>query len=552
MLPLTLWGRVSSDSSCLASISKQQLRIVNYSQFGDALRRTTSFVPLSHGSMGQPDGVEICGIMPGGITMMVNGRPFQDTWSPIYDPLRFAPNAIERIEVLAGSDAIGSSPELSFVAMNMQRIIYNSARPHISMWYHQGAGDLVSGSVAYAQNISERASIAGTIRRSGARGVYVSTDFDAWNVHLQSRYQLNRYSQLLLNYDVVSSATDAWGGVADDPLGTSQLVETLPTKYTTFRDNQRRHDIEVSHCADVIGDSSVRIMTTAYGIVDARQRVDTTARGTHAGITSRLDYTAKGLAVNAGARLEQVNADTLFGSAVPSIFQSNVWTKGTVNITTKVACSLSGQLQSADQSQYGLGGSVRYTDSTWRFLLDASTISGQLPYRSGTMLIGELKWHSDEGAINAILYHYQPKVSGAAKGFIISGSTRYSSLEITPTLRLISRPTSSTSKVMLYGDVAVSYLLRTESSDVRLGARITVQTSGILPQYDPIRWNYNLDGVQAPFQHNGIDLFASVQVGTASIRASFENLLGNRWYSVAYLPEVPRQFRLSVDWTFVD
>jgi hypothetical protein len=51
---------------------------------------------------------------------------------------------------------------------------------------------------------------------------------------------------------------------------------------------------------------------------------------------------------------------------------------------------------------------------------------------------------------------------------------------------------------------------------------------------------------------NGVDAYVSATVGNADIRLAFENVLGVPWFSVAGYPEISRNFRLSVHWSFFD
>ncbi len=205
----TRLGRVSSERDViLGMIEKDSIRKVNYSQLGDLLFRATSFPALSQGSLGQWDGAEILGTLPDQQVFSHNGIPMFSVTSGSYHPLTYSPAAIERIEILAGTDAIGGLPALSIAGVNIQKIGYNTARPFTSMWYHQGAGDLVAGNVAFAQNISPSSTIAANIRRTGARGVLQSTDFDAWNVHVQGKVRTSGHAGLLFTYDISTIDVD--------------------------------------------------------------------------------------------------------------------------------------------------------------------------------------------------------------------------------------------------------------------------------------------------------------------------------------------------------
>ncbi|MBK7032063.1 MAG: hypothetical protein IPH49_02045 [Ignavibacteria bacterium] len=53
-------------------------------------------------------------------------------------------------------------------------------------------------------------------------------------------------------------------------------------------------------------------------------------------------------------------------------------------------------------------------------------------------------------------------------------------------------------------------------------------------------------------QYDGLNVFLMAIVGNATVRASYENILGQRWYTTSYAPEITRAIRLSVDWSFFD
>jgi fibronectin type 3 domain-containing protein len=51
---------------------------------------------------------------------------------------------------------------------------------------------------------------------------------------------------------------------------------------------------------------------------------------------------------------------------------------------------------------------------------------------------------------------------------------------------------------------------------------------------------------------NGLDAFIHARLGHADVRLSYENILQSRWYTVAVMPEIIQDLRLSVTWAFLD
>lgn len=538
---VTPWaGKLASDSSMIvASIEKDSVRNVGYTQFGDLLRRSTSLTPLSQGSLGQRDGIDILGLLPGEQVVAHNGVPLYSASTGGFHPLLIAPAAAERIEVLAGTDALGTLPMMALAGINVQRKQYNSASPFTSMWYHQGAGDLVAGNVAFAQNVSRVFSIAANVRRMGARGVYQQTDFDSWNVQLQNRYRLNDASAVTLSYDLATIDADVWSGLSSDPYGSADLIENLLPKTISAREITRRHDVSLMHTYQSSADAAFRSSTSAYVSSDVHRQQDSTRRGWYAGVLSSADYVVGPLALHGGINLTDA--------------ATHGWTSFRYTVLPHVAIVSSLRYDGGSAGGTGYGAAVQYRDSSFSAKADVSRIQRTDGLGASSLYYAHVSHRLARFDLQAYLYHRSSNVplQGSSGGIVTIG-TVLGAFECLVNVRGIIRDTLS-SKLTWYGNVRIAYAYHTGASVVRLGAECGYISSGLLPQYDIVSRSY---GTAPPLsssqQLDGVSVFARINVGTASIRASFENILGTRWYTVAYMPEIPRQFRLSVDWTFVD
>lgn len=547
-------GRLTANGDFpLAAVGKENIRTIGYSQLGDLLIEATPFTPLSQGALGQWDGVDLLGILPEDQIASHNGVPSFSASSIGYHPLLYAPVAAERIEMLAGSDAIGTLPGLGFAGMNVQRAMYNTARPFTSMWYHQGAGDLVGGHVTFAQNVTRHSSIAANIRRTGARGAYQQTDFEAWNVHLQGRMIASSATEWLLSYDVSTIDVDPWSGLAKDPYGSVDVIETLEPRTRTTRESMRRHDVSLTHAFAHDSDSLLHIATTAYASTDALRRADTLFDGWYGGVMTQVAARINSIHLQGGARVQYTNADTSYTQLVSGAPSAHSWAKATFGITPGLNIASSLRYDGGQSGGVGYGIAAVLQDSMLRVKLDASWIDPGPTATSRGLYFAHALLRGLPVDIQAIAYYRNVNAPQKSYGAIVTAGTAIGNLRIDALARGIGRGDSVTSALTLYANVSIAYKYATASSTVEIGTVIGFIGDGLLPQFDVTRRSFStLPLVATTMQHNGVSFFSHIVVGSASLRASFENVLGSRWYSVAYMPEIPRQFRLSVDWTFVD
>lgn len=552
----TRLGRVSSERDViLGMIEKDSIRKVNYSQLGDLLFRATSFPALSQGSLGQWDGAEILGTLPDQQVFSHNGIPMFSVTGGSYHPLTYSPAAIERIEILAGTDAIGGLPALSIAGVNIQKIGYNTARPFTSMWYHQGAGDLVAGNVAFAQNISPSSTIAANIRRTGARGVLQSTDFDAWNVHVQGKVRTSGHAGLLFTYDISTIDVDPWGGVSSDPYGTTDLLESLAPRSTIGRESSRRHDVSAAYELRDIADSAVTITTTVYASSDHLRRVDSLWSGWYAGALSTVEATIGDVRLLGGLRFQLTDANEMrYRSESGGGSTAHTWAKAAYNVTPALSLVSSARYDGGVSGGLGYGVSMQYRDSSTVAKLDASWIDRSSTTSPEALYYAHASCYVGPLMLTMLAYHHNGMLGARINsGGMVSAQSMIGSILVRGSVFGVGRSDSTIRKPMLYTSALLAYVYSSSTSSIHLGLDYSLIGSGVLPQFNVYQRSFSdADLLQSSQQTSGLSLFARVLVGTASIRASLDNVVGTRWYTVAYMPELPRQFRLSVDWTFVD
>ncbi|MCX6140382.1 MAG: TonB-dependent receptor, partial [Candidatus Kapabacteria bacterium] len=228
-LPWIGMGRLpGSDEEVDVQITKSGLRKLQYGQLAEALYRGTHWTPLSHGGFGQNDGLSVMGGLNVDLGVSINGRPLSEPWSGTYQLVQAQPAGMERIEILTGTDAVGLAPSMTLSAMNMQSMIHNSATPYTALWYHQGGGDIVAMDASFSQNVAENLNVTLGVRRSGANGRYVNTQFDIWNIRAGIRWTLSARSHLSVSYELASLNTGLWGGLRTVGLSSEFTEDAAP------------------------------------------------------------------------------------------------------------------------------------------------------------------------------------------------------------------------------------------------------------------------------------------------------------------------------------
>jgi hypothetical protein len=586
----------TSSGNTAEYLTKQRFRTVQYESLADILRRQTSFVPLRNGGFGQYDALSVLGGGSQHLSMGADGRPMLDLWSGQFHLLQQPLATLERLEFLYGCDAIGLAPMTTLTMLNAQSSVFNTATPFMSMWYHQGAGDLIAASVTFSQNIAPGWNIAANVRRSGARGRYQRTDFGLWNLDLQARWTVDQRQTLLLRYSLSTVSTQVWGGLDRTAVEASieQLSRVRYDDTLALEDETRRHDATLTYGRVLAADSTSLLTLQGYASAQMLHRLQASAlrttsddtsglvhgSGTHAGFVARLDQRIGLLRLRMGSHVEVQTFDSTSRSVrvddlLPSAFLHAEYRLS--SLTLRAAARLT---SASDRIRLSAGGGATVDLQNYSMRLDLSMAehdptavqrsSVRITERH-TLAVAELAAHS--GVLNVRAYYRGiadpiitvPGSTAAEVGFATGGDRRivgasasglykWGSFELCPRLRAEQMTSAEVAETWSFAmlDLDVAYVFRTSSNSVRIGVNGAWLPSSTLPSYEPLVWSFRQGAGQAPSQIDGLSAYITAQIGNASLRASYENILGNRWYTVLSAPELSRVFRLSVDWSFTD
>jgi hypothetical protein len=554
--PLAVHGRFASiDTAIGTHIHKSAFQHVQFTGLPEILSRTTPWLPLQNGGLGQHNAIFLASALPREQSWSVNARPMTDAWSGQFHAEQLAPESFERIEVVTGTDAVGLAPNVSTVGVNMQEALYNTAPLFMRMWYSQGVGDYIAGDAAFAQNVAPNLNISLGVRRAGARGEYARTGFDVWNVRLGARWFPTSRSTYSLNYALSSLNTQLWGGL-DTALTTdlSDEASAVPVYYA-LEDQTRRHDVTLGWTQVLGEDSSSVLYTSAWFTSADLRRIDTVEIGVRhartAGATSRFEQRLGAALLRVAALAQWTDADqTPWSTTLQGLHAA---ARGHLSIplgslTLRAAAHVA---QQDDSTRIGIGGALDIPlGDGMSGSIDASvaagSLLGQLSFKllSGSTAIDAAAWmRRSTDDIESALYGMHASLRWNTGGFTVA-----------PLVRIMASTPSTTDPEwpLLSGHIDVYYTYAVNRSYVSLGARGTLISPMRGPTFDPWSWSYATSTYVQEWRPAVLDLWLSAMLGNAALRVSWENLLGRAVWTTAVAPSLQQNFRLTVSWSFFD
>lgn len=583
-------------------ITKRDRRAIQYQSMADLLIRALPYQPLSHGGMAQHSSISVFGGYNTDLTVALNGRPLVDPWSGTFHLMQSAPERFEQIELLTGVNAVGLAPQMTLTAVNQQEIMHRTPTPYTQLWYSQGGGDVLAADVELSQNVAPGVNATLGIRRTGGQGRYQRTDFDAWNASFMMRAALSPEHHLNLSYHLVSLNTDLWGGLRTDQPLSIFAESNAPTVFASLRDETRRHDLTATYAYVPTGDSIARWTAQAYGSLAAIRRQTSTSesavgRGTHGGILIRTDHRWSWLHLRLGGGIDVTNAPAwsfewdgarsevqslermqpqIFAHAIVPLAEtgwelrtsaraqatlispnSSVQWAGGLGLTRLVGDGgrVSVEVVRSERMPSpaeGLGLSPEVHRAALATALIRGTgwsISAEGYLRDITSPLQSLALRDSTGIVTAVsvingttsIRHY---------GVVLDGRWNHGWMDLRSVVRLQAGTVQELPAITASLEAAVVYA--PGSSLLRAGLRGALQTAVKARAYVPLTWSYASEQEQQRIVGNGVDAFIHARLGHADVRLSYENILQSRWYTVAVMPEIIQDLRLSITWAFLD
>lgn len=577
-------------------ITKRDAYHTQYRGLSELLARQSGAFPVLLGGFGQSDGISMYGASIADLRWMHQGRRLADPWTQSMQADLLSMEGLERVSLLVGSEAIGLAASPGLTVLSLQEAQLSSPTPYFRWWYSQGVGDFIATDVIASQNVAPNLNITLGVRRSGALGEFARTDYDAWNFRTQVRYTASERTSIAFVHQSTSHNSDLWGGVRLDVEGASLSTASAIPVYANLRDETRRHDIALTALHRLSDSSSSISATVWYDYTSLLRLRDSTL------VPTQDDFLGNVSVGGAGGILVRYNQRTGFGTIRLGVAADHAEHGGTlwaqagndtrVSAFAHLDVPIGRHLTFRGASRFdrsddgtaipGIGaGLVWSVDSTLILRADASTtdvptsaVDGVVNPERHTLFLADVRQTLSTGWWSAAAWmrltgdaHQSvvvPVASGGLPfgvtttngpvetrlGALVRGRFALASLYWIPVVR--AERTSTSSSVDLQGELSVRWRYNVAPSWVEIGLRGIVFAPTTLDRFIPTSWRFVRGTRTRAWVTNGLDAELVANVGNASVRLSYENILNQPFSTVEGHPAYGGNFRLSVTWAFFD
>jgi hypothetical protein len=587
------------------TITKQELPYLNFTGLHDIIsQKVPAFYPLHLGSYGQINSFSVFGGSLRDVTLRYDGRNMNSRSFGAVNLEQFPPEMIEKIEILTGTDAIVFSDNSNGSLINIQEIRHNIGKPFTRISFSQGGYNFIASDGTFSQNIAPNWNATLGFRRESASSRFTNSGFDVWNLRAILRWSPSDKTSFSLTELFTNHGIGTNGGLDSlSPSFSNELI-ALPM-YPDLDERVFRHDITLS-ASTLLADDSSSTVSGAFYFSNAiweknRPRELAVAPDDTIRLSRFVERT-----VGATARLEQnINSLTTLrygGEAEFTDGEQSRYTEQLKGIKLAGYGHLVLQPLSKDFTlrtgarifyentklipSFGAAGELKFSDNL-AFSVDISQSSRAPSAAEGLGLMSErtllgfatVQYKQDSLRIGATVFSRlttDPILSEAVRdtsGLILAsrsfnGDSRrtlgintqanwqHGALRANGFFQLYQTSTNGTSDSRLplfYAGISAQYEYQIGQSLVQGGLSVKFLGSMTGETFLPQTWTSIPSRTgESNTSFNGIDAFIVVRLGNAFVRATFFNIISQSYYYVPLYPQLDRNLRLSVSWSFLD
>ncbi len=571
---------------------------------GDLLWRAPGFFFRELGEAGKPNQLNAFGIENAGIAILLDGRPMNDPVTGTYNLYEIPLEFIEQVEILDRSDGILFGGGTTKAALNFVTRQYNAIRPMTKIRYVQASPENILTDGLFTQNLARAANLTLGFQRHVSNGRYRNASLDSWNVRARVRYNVSdRFNISLMEF--YTKTINGMNGGVDLSAPTPVFDNVSATVKDTASERVKRHDVTLSMIGRLFEDSlSTTRLSLYYSSLESEYNEESASyqnartsffRGIRFSQTFDrgnvfLGFDVQEIHIDSSryvtGRYEPMSAffgkirKSLWNLLTPSFFArfesrrskpflsigSDVELTLGQSISFFAGVRLSGpieskpvELTSSDSSILQLGSVSRekheFVEGGLRFSPDESFTFSLTGFRRITK--------------EALVYRFSgpapnyPNISifniseAKSEGVAGSASLRWGNIEAYGVLTYLRYTEGDTVKtlipqVVLSSELAYRDKFFNDALDARFGIRSRFMSQHWGKEYVP-RQGLFVENIRTqPGQFSTMDLFAVLHIGDAFISVTWENLLNANYFITPVYPMPGRNFKLGVNWVFVD
>ncbi len=511
-----------------------------------------------------------------GVSLCLNGRPWQELTFGVISPELYPPEYVGRIELLKGTEAVVLAWDALGVALNIVEPTWYTGRLYSRLWYLNAAYG-VGGSDGTLVVVPHPAwEFVGGYRRVSSEGRFLNGWSNGWNARLRLQWvpapqvsltlsELFTHWVLGLNGGVDWRRSPQWW----DPLTAQPVLPQL-------NDRLYRHDVTLT--ALWVPDSQHALSAQLWYVPALWERHIGGAAG---GSITDLRWTAWQLGIRLHGELRRVNTAFLGGVAgmlgyspqlpfARRLEQQRVagyilgrWEVGEVGIRAGARLMVE---RGAIRVAGGIGLQGHWGTTWWQLDLSRGVRSHSAVERGGygeiVQLLGEIGrkervWGWEMGVAAqrlsdaVIARDTSPPSHQTHRGVYFWGSLRHWLLGVDLELSVSALPFAESPWRTVHVVLTAHTERRFGGSLLRAGLRWEVIRAPALG-LSPVLWTLYLVEQTPGVQHSGGEIYLAARMGMAYLRLSLRNLLDAPWYRIPYYPQPGRSLVFELTWAFLE
>lgn len=615
VLPIPDAGSITPFDVSGGIISERQIVYTEYRSLYDILAAVPGLFVRNTASIGQQQQLVMNGIDGKNIAIFVDGIPFNDHYTGTVNLWLLPVDAVERIEVQSGTDAMFYDGKSGGGAINFVTKRFNNNRPITRLRYSQGVSGYAHTDAMFAQNIASGLNLSFALAHHGFgtnkesqnyRARFFNSNNDSWLFRSTVRYLATPWLNLTMKYSYDRTWTGLHGGV--DYYRSPSLFDGLQAEVKNLEAYEKQYNSYYSFTASYFPfeDSTFLSTVTAYMFDRLREYRDEENRsGFRNSIFTKADFATlgKGMKLQFLSRYDNIrflgyaNLERIQTNDIATLgVRSDLFPEGFITISPFVTVK---DYQSQFIANGGLTGTVRLlptlsvfggiaqniiddrsssiVNTYWNFTYAQRTkeafsnIEAGIQYRSDDIVNGSISVRRTVQRNPVVIDTVPPASSSFDFDYFYPKQYTYDAINASfhfrwndfhaegnasylqqPLMKRNGIPVTLYPEIIANGSIYFHGLLAGGNLDLKIGLRGNYSSEQTgMTPYD--RFGVWIPSTELTFGPSGtIDFFAIGKIGDAYVHFIWENLTGVQYFLAPVYPMYDSNIRFGLSWEFLD
>lgn len=513
----------------------------------------------------------------------------------------YSPEMIENIEFYTGSMAAILSNKGDNL-INLQEVNFNTQKPFTRFWFQDAISDFISIDGLFSQNLSLNSNFYFGFKTMSSNGNFQNQWVDSWNIRSGYKINFNTLSSLSITYLFTNHGLGTNGGSdISSSLNPYSILSSTPN-YNTLNERNFINDFNITYTNQLFNEFNLTsnffitnniLERNLENTISDSSDYDKLINSNNIGFSNKLEFDLySNIKLRNGLSFSYIIANenyltkeinelrfNLFSNVNIKLYDNFVLNGGfrffkeNGQIFSNIGISLNYNLDELNILKFDLS-STNNSNNNLKILVNQ--IENQNLIFAEFLTIS--KSHNEYFKLNIFnrtinnrpifdinsnddfflsRYINQNIIGGFVDikyniGFDLFFENDTLDFLFTTNLNFELNRTKYNELPLLWFKISPSYTKRILSSVLKIGLDLRIFTEKTGFGFNPLIKNIVENNFQEGLTNNGLDIFINATLGNATVKLTFQNLLDVGYYQVPLYPNLRRNLRLSVFWSFFD